>query len=122
MTKEQQKAHKFIRTTMKRLKVKMGLGLWKIEVEYLSAIENELPNCATVAQCTPIWQYMTATVEINMKEFCLLTEEEQERVLIHELCHVLVAEMREEDQDRKHEERVVTTLTDAFIWMRGSHV
>ena len=96
MTKEEQKARKFILATAKRLKVKMGLGLWKIDVEYLSAIENELPNCATVAQCTPIWQYLTATIEINMKEFCLLTEEEQERVLIHELCHVLVAEMREE--------------------------
>jgi len=120
LTKEEQKARKFIRATMKQLKVKMGLWQWTINIEYLSMIDNELPNCATVAQCTPIWQYLTATIEINMKEFCLLTEGEQERILIHELCHILVAEMREEDQDRKHEERVVTTLTDAFIWMRNS--
>jgi len=43
--------------------------------------------------------------------------DEIERAVVHELCHILVNEMREDEIH--HEERVVTGLQKAFMWVAG---
>ena len=45
-----------------------------------------------------------------------MSNEELERTVVHELVHALVNELREGGID--HEERVVTTLTKAVLWVR----
>ena len=60
------------------------------------------------------WKYLTSTIYLNWPAVKKMTAGEIKRILIHEFCHVLVNEMRE--RKRHHEERVVTGLTDAFLW------
>ena len=62
------------------------------------------------------WPYLIATVAFNMPALAELSLGEVEELLLHEHVHILVAEMREDGID--HEERVVTTLTSAFLWTR----
>jgi predicted metallopeptidase len=47
-------------------------------------------------------------------EWNKLTTDQRRALIDHELCHILVNEMRE--GDISHEERVVTGLTKAFLW------
>jgi len=68
----------------------------------------------TLAMTTVRWQYLTATIEFNLPSWKGLSEKSIEHHILHELCHILVNEMRE--GEIHHEERVVTGLTDAFLW------
>lgn len=45
-----------------------------------------------------------------------MSDEEIEYVVVHELMHVFLNEMREQGQ--QHEERVATLLAKAFLWVR----
>ena len=67
------------------------------------------------AKCYADWRYGTATIEVNVPAFYGMSAEEVETIILHELCHVLVNEMREGADH--HEERVVTGLTKAFMWV-----
>jgi hypothetical protein len=60
------------------------------------------------------WKYATASLHINLDSFSRMGDKDIESVIIHELCHALVNEMREGEMH--HEERVVTGLAKAFIW------
>lgn len=65
------------------------------------------------------WEYLQAKVAINVPEVARMNDDKLERVLVHELCHILVAEMRgDPDVCSDHEERTVTQLAKAFIWTR----
>lgn len=68
------------------------------------------PRCA--ATCTASWEYRQAQITFNMPLLAAKKEEEIEEIIVHEMVHVLVNEMRE--KGIKHEERVVTELTWAF--------
>ena len=67
------------------------------------------------------WAYMSAEIYINLGYFVGLEEEEQEKIFVHEACHILVHEMRAatrcncEEYDMRHEERVCTMLAAAFL-------
>jgi predicted SprT family Zn-dependent metalloprotease len=43
-----------------------------------------------------------------------------EKIVVHELMHVFLNEMREKGID--HEERVATMLSQAFLWVKESQV
>jgi hypothetical protein len=62
------------------------------------------------------WRYMTIIIAVNVPSVKGLSNEKLEHIVVHELCHALVNEMRETGID--HEERVVTMLTKAFLWTR----
>lgn len=72
------------------------------------------------------WQRMTATIRVNAYAVLEVDDAELEEWIVHELCHVLVSEMRtpawseptaqEIMAQMDHEERVVTMLTKAFGW------
>jgi hypothetical protein len=48
-----------------------------------------------------------------------LSDEDLERCVVHELVHVFLNEARENGEDwLDHEERVASTLAQAFIWLR----
>lgn len=50
-----------------------------------------------------------------------LTDDELEEIFVHECGHILVNEMRGDPDDwLDHEERVVSTLTKAFLWVRSA--
>jgi len=61
------------------------------------------------------WRYMTAVVYVNVPALAGMSDRELEEGIVHELCHILVNEMREKDIG--HEERTVTMLASAFMWV-----
>ena len=102
----------------------LGLNWWRLEFVYVRD-EFEVdgkPAPSTMASCRANWRYLNATIEWNMPR--VLNEDDDatiERAFVHELTHVLINEMREHDDDwLDHEERVASTLTMAFIWLRES--
>jgi predicted SprT family Zn-dependent metalloprotease len=60
------------------------------------------------------WKYRTAHIYINLPALKRKTSYQIEEIIVHELMHVLVNEMRE--GNIKHEERVVTSLTESIFW------
>ena len=102
----------------------MGLGWYAGETQYFQEEEEFLKRDGTVIAGVAVmrvwadWRYMTYTIDVNLKAVKRLDDEALERAVVHELVHVLVHEMRENDPDVKHEERVVTQLTKAFFWVR----
>lgn len=63
------------------------------------------------------WQYQTATITFYPKSMKDMAEDDIEKLVVHELMHVFLNEMREEGID--HEERVATMLAKAFLWVKG---
>lgn len=103
---------------------RMGLAWWDIDIVYYDdpkeiidrfrIIESgEMVPATVVAQ----WMYADAKISINLPAFEFIEPDRIERVIVHELCHILVNEMRE--GEIHHEERVVTQLTKAFFWVEG---
>lgn len=101
----------------------LGLLWWDIEVTYHTDPEEIVrtfrdPGQGGVVAARTItrWQYGSAYIDINVTAFTDLTDKDIERIVVHECCHVLVNELTEESEDH-HEERVVTNLTKAFMWV-----
>jgi hypothetical protein len=100
----------------------LGLGWWKIDMIYyddpgeiVDKFKSEDDGYLVLAKVFAKWQYMEATIYINLPGWADLEEEKIEKAIVHELCHILVNEMREDDI--LHEERVVSTLQRAFMWV-----
>ena len=98
---------------------RLGLRWWTVNTIYhkgkearkfFSAGDDETVLARTFSD----WRYSMANIHINTPAFGNMTDNEIERVVVHELCHVLVNEMRE--GEIHHEERVVTGLQKAFLW------
>lgn len=86
------------------------------------------PDCAAFTRVS--WEYLDAIVTFSVaccwsKEY---TDQEIDYLVRHELCHLLVNEMRmygppnhrdeqAADEAIKHEERVVTQIAQAFGWV-----
>jgi Zn-dependent protease with chaperone function len=62
------------------------------------------------------WEYLDATIYFNMRQVRRMTKDELEEIIVHEMTHALVNEMR--DWTIKNEERVVTTIAWAFLKVR----
>ncbi len=74
------------------------------------------------------WHYQEASIHFNVQIMQNKTDEEIDYIVRHEICHLLVNEMREwEHYDPKtggamrHEEHVVTGLAKIlnWVWMAG---
>jgi hypothetical protein len=121
---------KQIETTTKKVKAAfakwmkpLGVLWWNIEIVYfddpkkIKKLFEKDEDKLVLAKTYVEWKYMDATIGINVPAFKDLSDDEIERAVVHELLHVLVNEMREKEVH--HEERVVTTLTKAFFWVRN---
>lgn len=98
---------------------KTGLAWWHVTASwYDDEAEFRKTDGESVAafRVWADWRYMTADLAVNVPAVARLDDDELERAVVHELCHALVNEMREGGID--HEERVVTTLASAFMWVR----
>jgi phenylalanyl-tRNA synthetase beta subunit len=103
----------------------MGLGWWRIHLTYYDdpqeiARDFERDGAITLAIAYADWRYMEATIKFNLLELANYNKSRIEDVVVHELCHILVSEMHQDDPERKeHEERVVTTLQRAVFWLHS---
>lgn len=99
----------------------MGLRWWEeVRVQTYNT-RNDMPEEQRVSGASAFasvqWEYKTATCGFCLELLMGFTPVELERVVVHELCHLLVNAMRDYDKlGIKIEELVVTNLTQAFIW------
>lgn len=105
----------------------LGLRTWqKISIEYFrdEALprrddESERTPSSAVADVRTHWQYRTAHVRICLPAAMGEDDDNLEYIVVHELCHILVNELREQEDWLNHEEHVVTQLAMAFGWVEG---
>jgi len=99
----------------------LGLKWWTVKIYY------ERVNCTDIsrhddgysragAQTHVQYPYKTAQIYFYLPDLKSLGKQELENLVIHELIHILVNEMRFFNEGIDHEERVVSDLTSAFIW------
>ena len=104
----------------------LGLRWWqKIDIEYfrepLPPYKDEIPHPEAIADTRCRWRYLTAHIRISLSVVLdhEYDDDQIEYIVVHELCHCLVNEMRPTEWDQNdldHEERVVTHLAQAFLW------
>lgn len=104
----------------------LGLGAWHTSVTFYRTAdayrEATGASAGGVMMCDCAWQYEDAHVSVNLERAAGMDDARLEYCVVHELCHALVNELREDDPDIKHEERVVTQLAKAFRWARNAAV
>lgn len=120
------KAYKRQRTRIRRCFdewiTKLGLRWWEIEIRYYDR-QRFFRKASGAGRNIAMrvwadWRYATATIAVNVPSLAKMDDDQLERAVVHELLHILVNEMREDDPYVKHEERTVTTLTKAVMWVR----
>ena len=105
----------------------LGLGWWLIDFEFARddyVAPGTTARDDSLAKCVAHWRYGQAYITWNMPLVAQQKDEYLERAFVHELSHIFVNEMRwtaGNDADAvDHEERVCSTLTKAFLWLRDS--
>ena len=94
----------------------LGLDQWDVTRHYFDGefVQGDgAPSVAAAASTHVQWEYRHASISFNMRLTTPLTDERAEALVLHEAMHVLLNEMREDGM--KHEERVATTLSWAFM-------
>lgn len=120
--KKIKRTKRLIRAALDKWLKPLGLLWWDVRIIFIVAPEEILDifqvtdDEVTAAKCYADWRYGTAKIYVNVPGCVHMSQEEIERMLVHEMCHVLVNEMRE--GELHHEERVVSALTKVMFWVR----
>lgn len=125
--RERKRQEKRVRKLVRRWTEPMGLLWWKLDVIYYAGYDEckqlfGKPDVTveTVMRTYASWQYLEATLEVNLQRVATMGDVELEYTVVHELAHVLLVEMREaKDPGGRHEDRVATTLAKALRWTRN---
>lgn len=100
---------------------KLGLEWYEIDVVYHRS-KKDFRRTWGVGRYTDMavrtdWRYMHATVGVCVPLIASLSDEKLEKVVVHELTHILLNEAREKGLD--HEERATTFITKAILYTRN---
>lgn len=108
----------------------LGLRWWHTTFVYSrQPLKSEAAEGRTcLAQTLVDWEYLNATITFDMQAIVDESDDDLEKTFVHECMHIFVHEMRmwagpevtyeKKEEAMKHEERVVTQLTNAVIWSR----
>lgn len=113
---------KKIREYMEKWTEPLGLLWWKISVHFVTEPPDVVAHFrddesgVAVAKTYSSWEYLEADIYFNVAALSKHDDGDIEKAVLHELCHILVCETRE--NEIHHEERVVSSLQRAFIWTR----
>lgn len=104
---------------IKKWHTALGMRWWTINFDYSD--EDKGDEVAAITHTR--WAYRHAKITFYLPVIADIGDTELENGVIHEFCHVLVNEMRQDwtnDPDKAidHEEHVVTGLATAFKWAR----
>jgi predicted SprT family Zn-dependent metalloprotease len=94
--------------------------MWTINFnirDYLG--ESTTQGHCTVARCDTSWKYFTADLDFSYVQLKDMEEKEIEKIIIHELLHVVLNEMREDGVE--HEERVTSHLQMVISYLDRSN-
>ena len=99
----------------------LGLKWWNIDFYYDRENSKDKPrldegHSKLGANTYTQYPYKTAQIDFFLPALSNLDGKALENLVLHELIHILVNEMRYYDKDSDHEERVVSDLTSAFLW------
>ena len=100
----------------------LGLGYGDISLEFAEYVEDSESSWIdkdVAGVCRTDWRYQETHIILAMNKFRELNKKSIEEVIVHELMHVFLNEMREDGID--HEERVATSLQKAFLWVRNAN-
>ena len=95
-----------------------GLGYWRVNTVWKEVIQMDHGGYNTAALCVCDWRYQEATITFGMEKIRQIKRSDIEQLIVHELMHVFLNEMRAEGIE--HEERVATQLQKAFLWVRDA--
>lgn len=97
----------------------LGLRWWQIEVLWVHK-EFERGDKTVLFSTAVSWEYRTAWITAFLPALKREPEKSLERSVVHELCHILVAELQSAPKadKQRHCESVVTALSHAFLWTR----
>jgi len=117
---------KRVRALKKKWFSKLGMGWWKIDINYYDIprkadlktayspkIMNGYWESAMVTCCDPF--YLTASIEVYTPIIKNMSDEELEETFLHECMHIFLSPMHAQ-KTADQEEQVATRLARAFIW------
>ena len=110
-----------IRALMRKWQFNMALNYWDIDHHYAQSkadMVKEHEDALAVCHADP--QYLYASITWNMDAVKETSDERLERIFVHELMHIHLAEMRGEDGVTQQEERVATELALSFVFLHRS--
>ena len=120
---DEQKAR--VQKLIERWPKALGLHWWRITYDWYRhdmPDDEGKPDLASAMRCAARWEYLDATIKINLELVATLEDARLEWIFVHELMHIFLKEQRWDDDDSKdsmnHEERVASMLAMAFIWIR----
>jgi predicted SprT family Zn-dependent metalloprotease len=100
---------------LKKWKGGLFLGMWTINFNIRDYLHDDGGSYLTAATCDSSWKYFTADLDFSLTQLKDMEEKEIEKIIIHELLHIVVNEMREDGIE--HEERVTSHLQMIMSWM-----
>lgn len=91
---------------------------WEIHVKVSPQFHEE--NRTLVAECVADWQYEYATITFYLPMVREVNAEHLEPIVVHELMHVLLAELdgHLKATGKEHKEHVATTLARVILSLR----
>lgn len=98
----------------------LGLKMWdEIDVLYSDDV-RDAPNPDCGAHVTFTWCYQQATIKFYLPVLLDKSDSEIEKIVVHELVHILTSELLEFDaDDTPHKEHGTVCVTKAFLWVRN---
>lgn len=104
----------------------LGLKWWNITYNYHDEpyTGDAYPDGRTPSARTSVdWDYNRATIHFYLSECKGSDDDYIERIVVHEMYHVLINEMRQwkdANDALSHEERVVCNLVTSAFWIRDA--
>lgn len=96
---------------------------WKVNLVFLDNIDEVSEDSLkhTLMMVNRNWGYLDANLYVILENIIGCSEKELESILLHELCHILVSPIRENETESS-EEHVVTTLSRIMLRLQGSNL
>lgn len=103
-----------------RWRYPLGLNMWRLHMRFNRTDKPAGALARVAGTADPDWRYLEATVDWYLPVLADMDDEELEYVVLHELTHVLLNEMRESagEGGLDHEERVVTQVATVLQSVR----
>lgn len=96
---------------------KLALGQWEISY-YFHRISEDMPDGdagVASAVCKTHWEYLLSSIHWDLSTLPDVSDEMLERIFVHELMHIHLAETMAKKDKSAHQERVATELAASFI-------
>jgi len=118
--REYNEQKKRVRVYIKKWHHSLGLSWWRMKYSFMreqaERDNDDDKDWKTCARCIASPDYLNAEIIFYLPEIIDMPEEELEETVLHEMMHVFVSPMSVKEKNNE-EERTVTTLARALIWV-----